>query len=121
MFISFLRKIKNYFPFFLRLTCLILALFLVSLFLQAQEKASRIKKELLMEDLRQLTEILEKGHPDPYLRGGGKIAFHRRFQEALLTIPEEGMTVKEFFVHLLPFVASLKDGHTFLLPLLLSL
>lgn len=69
-----------------------------------------------MEDLRQLTEILEKSHPDPYLRGGGKIAFHRRFQEALLTIPEEGMTVKEFFVHLLPFVASLKDGHTFLLP-----
>lgn len=116
MFISFLRKIKNYFPFFLRLTCLILALFLISLFLQAQEKASRIKKELLMEDLRQLTEILEKSHPDPYLRGGGKIAFHRRFQEALLTIPEEGMTVKEFFVHLLPFVASLKDGHTFLLP-----
>lgn len=116
MVVSFLRKINNRLPFYLKLFWLILALCLVSLFLLAQERGGRIKKELLIEDLRQVVDILERSHPDPYLRGGGKIVFHRRFQEALLRIPEEGMTPREFFVHLLPLVASLKDGHTFLLP-----
>lgn len=112
----FHRETIKIFTLYLKIACLILTLYLVVPFLRAQEKENRIIKDLLAEDVRQLAEILEKSHPDPYLRGGGKIAFHRRFQEALLTIPEEGMTAKEFFVHLLPFVASLKDGHTFLLP-----
>ncbi len=116
MVVSFLRKIKPCYPFFLKLSLLILFLGLFSLFLLAQEPAPRLKKELLIEDIRQLADILEKSHPDPYLRGGGKIAFHRRLQETLLRIPEEGLTVKEFFIQLLPFVASVKDGHTFLLP-----
>jgi len=116
MVVAFFRKIKPRFSFFLKLSLLILSLSLFSLFLLAQEPAPRLKKELLMEDVRQLADILEKSHPDPYLRGGGKIAFHRRLQETLLRIPEEGLTVKEFFIHLLPFVASVKDGHTFLLP-----
>ncbi len=116
MVFSFFRKIKNFFPSFFKLSRLILVICLISFFLAAQNKGNRISKELLIEDLRQLAEILEKSHPDPYLRSGGKVAFHRRFQEALLLLPEEGKTASKFFIYLLPFVASLKDGHTFLLP-----
>ncbi len=76
----------------------------------------KIKKELLVEDARQLVAILEESHPDPYLKGGGKIAFHRRFQNALLQIPEDGLPLKDFYHLLLPLVASVGDGHTFLLP-----
>ena len=50
----------------------------------------------LIEDIRQLSGILESSHPDPYIRGGGKIAYHRRLQELILSIPEEGMTIKAF-------------------------
>ncbi|MGQ9800627.1 MAG: S41 family peptidase [Candidatus Saccharicenans sp.] len=76
----------------------------------------KIKKEYLVEDTRQLLAILEESHPDPYLKGGGKIAFHRRFQEVLFQIPEEGLTVNDFYRLLLPLMASVGDGHTFLLP-----
>ncbi len=66
----------------------------------------------LIEDARQLQAAIESAHPDPYLSGGGKIAFHRRFQEMLAAIPAEGMTVKAFHRLLLPFVAAVGDGHT---------
>jgi len=115
MIFSFWNRVKDSFPCGLKLFLIIPVFYLFSPFLYCQE-TMRLKKELLIEDVRQLAEILEKSHPDPYLRGGGKIAFHRRFQETLLKIPEEGLTIKEFFIHLLPFVASIKDGHTFLLP-----
>jgi hypothetical protein len=83
------------------------------IFAQEEKKFSR---DFLIQDARQLAQILETAHPDPYIHGGGKIAFHRRFQNTLRTIPEEGMTVKEFYNHLLPFVASLGDGHTGIFP-----
>jgi hypothetical protein len=69
-------------------------------------------RDELIEDARQLARMLEEAHPDPYIHIGGKIAFHRRFQEALRTIPEQGMTRDRFYHHLLPFVAALKDSHT---------
>jgi hypothetical protein len=69
----------------------------------------------LMNDARQLASILEQSHPDPYTSGGGKIDFHRRFQELLEDIPAEGMNAEQFYELLLPFVASLRDGHTALL------
>jgi len=93
-----------------------LTLLIASSATSAQEKWSNIRQELLIEDTRQLVEILENSHPDPYLKGGGKIAFHRRFQEVLLQIPEEGLTLKEYYRLLLPLVGSVGDGHTFLLP-----
>lgn len=69
-------------------------------------------REDLIEDARQLADILEDVHPDPYIRGGGKIAFHRRLHQLLEAIPEAGMT-REGFVRLLrPFVAAIGDGHT---------
>jgi len=69
-------------------------------------------REELMEDTRQLLTVLEDNHPDPYTHGGGKLAFYLRFQELLASIPEEGMTAEAFSRLLVPFVASVGDGHT---------
>ncbi|MDH4271526.1 MAG: hypothetical protein OEW18_06065, partial [Candidatus Aminicenantes bacterium] len=68
-------------------------------------------REQLIEDTRQLASILESAHPDPYI-GGGKIAFHRRLQKVLASIPAEGMSVSEFYSLLRPFVAAVQDAHT---------
>jgi len=81
----------------------------------AQEEKIFTRTELV-RDARQLASILEQSHPDPYINGGGKIAFHRRLQSILQAIPAEGMTADEFRGLLLPFVASLRDGHTAILP-----
>jgi hypothetical protein len=83
--------------------------FISSLYAQEEKVFSR---EVLINDTRQLVQTIEDSHPDPYIRGGGKIAFHRRFQETLLNIPEQGMTKQNFYHLLLPFVASIGDGHT---------
>jgi hypothetical protein len=72
----------------------------------------RIGHDLLVEDVRQLTEILETAHPDPYFRGGGRIAYHRRLQHLLRSIPTAGMTRREFALLAAPLVASIGDGHT---------
>jgi hypothetical protein len=76
----------------------------------AQEKV--LPRTALIEDARQLFAAIESAHPDPYSKGGGRIAFHRRFHELLSDIPEQGMTAPEFHRLLLPFVASVGDGHT---------
>jgi hypothetical protein len=72
-------------------------------------------QQALMQDARQLVSILEQSHPDPYIGGGGKVAFQRRFQNLIADIPPTGMTVGQFHRLLLPFVASLRDGHTALI------
>ena len=69
-------------------------------------------REQLIEDARQLASILENSHPDPYINGGGRIAFHRRLHRVLNAIPDEGMTRDEFFRLLRPFVAGVGDAHT---------
>ena len=72
-------------------------------------------KPQLIEDSRQLLSYLENIHPDPYLNSGGKVAFHRRFQNILQSIPQGGMS-KDGFIRLLrPFIAAIADGHTALL------
>jgi len=68
-----------------------------------------------MQDARQLASILEQSHPDPYIGAGGKVAFQRRLQNLIADIPTTGMTSEQFYRLLLPFVASLRDGHTALL------
>ncbi|HUT81067.1 MAG TPA: S41 family peptidase [Candidatus Bathyarchaeia archaeon] len=73
---------------------------------------NKILRKELIQDIRQLTNILEETHPDPYINGGGKIAYHRRLQEMILSIPDEGMTQEEFFYHISPFIAKLEDAHT---------
>lgn len=64
-----------------------------------------------------MADIIESAHPEPYVGGGGKIAFNRRLQQTLDSIPEGDMTVPEFFGLLSPLVASVRDAHTALDPL----
>ncbi len=69
-------------------------------------------KQQLIEDSRELLSYLESIHPDPYRFSGGKVAFHRRFQDILQSIPPQGMTRDDFLRLLRPFVAAITDGHT---------
>ena len=69
-------------------------------------------QQQLIEDARQLAEIIENTHPDPYIRGGGRIAFYRRLQRLLEAIPAEGMTRDEFIRLLRPFIGAIGDSHT---------
>jgi len=71
-----------------------------------------IERELLIDDVRRLAEIVESTHPDPYTNGGGRIDFHRRLHELLHAIPEEGMNKDDFVKLLRPFLASIGDQHT---------
>ena len=68
----------------------------------------------LVEDVRQLADMIESTHPDPYINGGGKVAFHRRLQETLAAIPDDGMNRAEFYRLLRPFVTGVGDAHTWL-------
>ncbi len=72
-------------------------------------------KQQLIEDARQLLSYLENIHPDPYLYSGGKVTFHRRFQDILQSIPQQGMAKDDFLRLLTPFIAAIEDGHTVLL------
>ncbi|MBN1329417.1 MAG: hypothetical protein JXA54_08080 [Candidatus Heimdallarchaeota archaeon] len=76
----------------------------------------KIDRKVLIEDIIQLSKILETAHPDPYFYSGGKIAFHRILQKIIKEIPLDGMLLEDFYYHILPFVAQLKDGHTALFP-----
>jgi hypothetical protein len=71
-----------------------------------------LTKEQLQADTREMVAMLESIHPDPYLYSGGKIAFHRRFQGILQTIPAAGMSRNDFITLIRPFVAAIADGHT---------
>lgn len=73
-----------------------------------------LSQEALRADLRQLVRLIEETHPDPYSRAGGRIAFHRRVDALLRSLPAEGMTVEGFYRHARPLVASVRDGHTHL-------
>lgn len=66
----------------------------------------------LLEDARELARTIEDTHPDPYLNGGGRLAFHRRLHRVLNAIPDEGMTRDEFYRLVRPFVAAVGDMHT---------
>ena len=83
---------------------------LFTLFGWSQEE-KKLGREQLIEDARQLASILESAHPDPYI-GGGKIAFHRRLQKILASIPAKGMSISEFYSLLRPFMAAVQDAHT---------
>jgi hypothetical protein len=73
---------------------------------------TRLRRDDLIQDVRELTNLLENAHPDPYSKGGGKIAYHRRLQKLIMAIPLEGMDEQEFSVHLQQFIATVGDGHT---------
>jgi hypothetical protein len=101
---------------FIKITSVFLALFLsVTTQVNSPKCETIYSKGQLIEDARQLIAVFEESHPDPYTHGGGKIAFHRRFQEVLRAIPDDGMTKRQFYELLLPFVAYIGDSHTALL------
>jgi hypothetical protein len=79
---------------------------------QRTPKPGAFSREQLIADARQLADILESAHPDPYINGGGRIAFHRRLHRVLNAIPDEGMTRDEFYRLLRPFIAGVGDAHT---------
>lgn len=76
------------------------------------EQEQRIKRQWLIEDVRQLADIIESSHPDPYSQGGGRIKFHYRLHKMLNAIPEKGMTKNKFIKLLRPFLAAIGDQHT---------
>jgi hypothetical protein len=72
----------------------------------------RIARALLLADARQLANIIESSHPDPYSHGGGRIRFHYRLHRLLDAIPDSGMTRDDFIELLRPFLAAIGDQHT---------
>jgi len=93
----------------------ILALLLilsVGSFVQAGPSDALISRDKLIQDVRQLIRILETAHPDPYINGGGKIAFHRRIQKIMAGLPAEGLNSSDFEKRLSPIFVSIGDGHT---------
>jgi hypothetical protein len=71
-----------------------------------------VPRAQLIEDARQLMDTIEQTHPDPYVAGGGRIAFHRRFHGVLSSIPAGGLSTGEFLRRLQPFISSIEDSHT---------
>jgi hypothetical protein len=69
-------------------------------------------REALIADARQLARIIEDTHPDPYIGGGGKVAFHIRLDRLLHAVSEEGMDKDGFIRILRPFLAAIGDSHT---------
>jgi hypothetical protein len=99
----------------MRLNSTILAASLATLTLAISPvRGETIARDQLVDDVRQLAGTIEDVHPDPYINGGGKIAFQRRLHKVLAAIPEEGMSAEEFYRLLRPFVASVGDAHTWL-------
>jgi hypothetical protein len=83
--------------------------------LQSSEiKLLKIPKDHLIEDVQQLIEFIETVHPDPYFNGGGKIAFHKLYQDIIASIPEQGISREEFYLLVRPLVAFVGDSHTWL-------
>jgi hypothetical protein len=76
--------------------------------------ADLLDHDSLVSDVRQLADMIESVHPDPYTNVGGKIAFHRRLQSVLEAIPDQGMTRVDFYRLLRPFVPAVGDAHTWL-------
>ncbi len=75
--------------------------------------AGKISRDSLVADVRQLANIIEQVHPDPYTNGG-RVAFHRRLQSTLAAIPADGMTRLDFYRLLRPLVTAIGDAHTWL-------
>jgi len=79
-----------------------------------QTTTDKFDHDSLVADVRQLADMIENIHPDPYINGGGKVAFHRRLQSTLAGIPADGMSLVDFYRLLRPFVTTIGDAHTWL-------
>jgi len=91
---------------------LLLLVSLVAASVDAETTGELVPRAQLIDDVWQLLDTIEQSHPDPYVAGGGRVAFHRRFHGALNTIPGEGLSTEDFFRLLQPLLASIEDSHT---------
>jgi len=76
------------------------------------QEAEQMTRDQMIEDIRQLSDIFETVHPDPYIKGGGKIAFHRRLHELISSIPENGLSRVDFGWMLQEFTGRMQDSHS---------
>ncbi len=74
--------------------------------------SDRLPRAALELDLTTLAHYLTRTHPEPYRRGGGRVAFNARLARLRASIPAAGLTREAFLRHVAPLVASLGDGHT---------
>lgn len=75
---------------------------------------TRLTHEQALHDTRQLIGLLEESHPDPYTAMGGRVAFKRRAQELLSSLPQGGIVVGDLGRRFQDFLAGIGDGHTFI-------
>jgi len=61
---------------------------------EAQEP-KLVPRQLLIQDARQIAQILDLTHADPHIRGGGNIAFHGRLQEIIRRMGVAKVGVRE--------------------------
>jgi hypothetical protein len=69
-------------------------------------------RDELIEDARYLAATLEDAHPDPYVGHDGRVHFHRRVEELIREVPDEGEPVSEFYGRAAEIAARVGDGHT---------
>lgn len=79
---------------------------------QAQNHDGVLSRTALVEDVQHLVTVLEDVHPSPFVAGGGRLAFYKRVDEVIQTIPETGLDSWAFYERLLPVVAGIGDVHT---------
>ncbi|MEP0131891.1 MAG: S41 family peptidase [Eudoraea sp.] len=99
-----------------QILCCLFTIFLIVPINTFAQDNELIGRQELIDDARQMLSLLENVHPQPYFAGGGKIAFHQRFQNLLKAIPNNGMTREGFRGLLSPFFALVGDGHTHVYP-----
>lgn len=77
-----------------------------------EESCPAFSRDEMVEDARALADTLEKTHPDPYSGHGGRVDFHRHFEEAIRSIPDDGESIERFYWRIQRLAASIRDGHT---------
>lgn len=73
-----------------------------------------IPYEKLIEDTWLLARTIEDVHPEPYLETGGRIGFYRHLHKIISAIPDEGMTVGDYYFLAREVVSMLPDAHTWI-------
>ena len=73
--------------------------------------AAPIPHEEAVADVWHLARLLEHAHPDPFLRGGGRVAFYQAVDDVLRDLPEGDIEPAVLRDHLLPIVARVGDEH----------
>jgi len=88
----------------------------VHFLLLALALAAPLPHDEAVADVWHLTRLLEQSHPDPFLRGGGRVAFYQAVDDVIRGLPEGAIEPADLRDHLLPIVARVGDGHTSLAP-----